>query len=54
MKFDWDDVFMTAKDVLSDINKINYLNSVFPPDPDAETLSYGEIKKKKSFKSQWM
>lgn len=47
MEFDWDDVFMTAKDVLSDINKINYLNSVFPPDPDVETLSYDEVKKKR-------
>ena len=45
MEFDWDDVFMTMKDVLSDIDKINYLNSIFPPDPDVESLSYGEVKK---------
>ena len=45
MKFDWDDAFMTMKDVLSDIDKINYLNSIFPPDPDVESLSYDEVKK---------
>lgn len=45
MEFDWNDVFTTTKEVLSDIDKINYLNSMFPPDPDVESLSYGEVKK---------
>lgn len=32
-------------EVVSDVNKINFISSVCGNDPDTEELSYGEIKK---------